>query len=141
MTEEATAEAPPQHMKMDDLVKTYIKLRNKKAQLKKEFDLKVASIDELQDKIEALLLVRFQELGIESVKTDEGTAYSSLKTSVSLADADSFKEFCMRQEDPLTFIDVRVNKSAVLQFKEATGGELPPGVNFSATRTVNFRSS
>lgn len=131
----------PPAMKMDELVKTYIKLRSKKSQLKKEFDNEVAKIDELQDKIEALMLVRFQELGMESVKTDEGTAYVAVRSSASLADADAFKAFCLQQEDPFTFIDVRVNKSAVTQFKEAMGGELPPGVNFTATRVVNFRSS
>lgn len=138
---ETQMEAAHETMKMDDLVRTYIVLRGKKAQMKKDYDARTASIDELQDKIEALLLIRFQEIGVESVRTDEGTAYTAVRTSVSLGDADSFKEFCMRQEDPLTFVEMRVNKSAVLQFKEAMGGELPPGVNFTATRVVNFRSS
>lgn len=136
----ATVESPPP-MKMDELVKTYIKLRNKKSQLKKSYEEEVSKIDELQDKIEALMLVRFQEMGVESVKTDEGTAYVSVRSSASMADADAFKAFCLQQDDPFTFIDVRVNKSAVTQFKEAMGGELPPGVNFTATRVVNFRSS
>jgi hypothetical protein len=140
MTVEMT-ESPAAEMKLDDLVQTYIKLRNKKSKLKKEYEEKVESIDELQDKIEALMLLRFQEMGIESAKTSEGTAYVSVRTSASLGDADAFKEFCQRQDDPFTFVDVRVNKSAVLQYKEAMGGELPPGVNFTATRVVNFRSS
>jgi len=128
-------------MKMDDLVKTYIKLREKKSQLKAEFDANTARYDELQDKIEALLLHRFGELGIDSVRTEKGTAYSSVRSSVSIADWDSFRAFCEAQEDPFTFIDRKASKTAIEQYKSANDDQLPPGLNWSSTRVVNFRRS
>lgn len=128
-------------MKMDDLVKTYIRLREKKSQRKADFDTDIAKYDELQDKIEALLLLKFGELGIDSVRTEKGTAYASVRSSVSIADWDSFRTFCEAQDDPFTFIDRKASKTAIEQYKSANDDQLPPGVNWSATRVVNFRRS
>jgi hypothetical protein len=128
-------------MKMDDLVKTYIRLREKKSQRKADFDTDIAKYDELQDKIEALLLLKFGELGIDSVKTERGTAYASVRSSVSIADWDSFRTFCEAQDDPFTFIDRKASKTAIEQYKSANDDQLPPGLNWSATRVVNFRRS
>jgi hypothetical protein len=126
---------------MDDLVKTYIRLREKKSQRKADFDTDIAKYDELQDKIEALLLLKFGELGIDSVKTERGTAYASVRSSVSIADWDSFRTFCEAQDDPFTFIDRKASKTAIEQYKSANDDQLPPGLNWSATRVVNFRRS
>lgn len=127
-------------MKMDDLVQKFIQLRTKKSQLKAAYDAEVAKYDNLQDKIEALLLLRFSEMGIDSVKTDQGTAYSSTRTSASLADWDSFKMFCEAQEDPYQYLDRRANKTAIEQYR-AANDDLPPGINWSETRVINFRKS
>lgn len=127
-------------MKMDDLVETYIKIREKKSQLKAEYDEKVSKFDAVQDKIEALLLQRFGEMGVDSVKTTNGTAYTSVRSSATLADWDAFKAFIEQQDDPYFFVERRVSKSAVEQYK-AANDDLPPGVNWSETRTVNFRRS
>lgn len=127
-------------MKMDDLVETYIKIREKKSKLKAEYDAKVGKFDEVQDKIEGLLLQRFGELGVDSVKTASGTAYTSVRCSASLADWDVFREFLSQQEDPFMYVERRVSKAAVEQYK-AANEDLPPGVNWSEMRTVNFRRS
>jgi hypothetical protein len=125
-------------MKMDDLVLKYIQTREKKSQLKAAYDADKGKYDTLQDKIEALLLLRFKELGIDSIKTEFGTAYSSTLTSATMADWDAFRTFCQAQADPFQFLDRKANKSAVEQYR-ASNDELPPGINWSETRTVNFR--
>lgn len=127
-------------LRMDDLVETFIKIREKKAKLKAEYTAKVAEFDAVADKIEAALLARFQEMGVDSVKTPSGTAYASARSSASVADWDSFKAFCLLQEDPLGYVERRVSKEAVEQFK-AENEDLPPGVNWSVTRVINFRRS
>ena len=123
-------------MKMDDLVKTYIQVREKKSRLKAEYDARVAECDKVQDKIEALLLLKFDELGTTSFKTPEGTAAMSLRTSVSIADWDTFFGF-VKDNDAFDLLDRRASKTAIEQFKSANG-ELPPGLNYSATRVVGF---
>ena len=125
-------------MKIDELVQAYIKTRDKKARLKAEYDAACKPTDAVQDKIEAALLVKFGELGVDSAKTPEGTAYLSARTTASIADWDSFRAFCLAQPDPFEFIDRRAAKAAVENFK-SQNAELPPGINWSETRTVNFR--
>lgn len=125
-------------MKMDDLVQRYIEIRNKKAEIKAEYEANVGKYDAALDKIEAVLLQKFNELGVDSVKTSSGTAYVSVRTQATLADWDAYRAFLSKQEDPYMFVERRVSKAAVEQYKTAHE-ELPPGVNWVETRTVNFR--
>jgi glutaredoxin 2 len=125
-------------MKIDQLVEMYIKIRSKLSQLDQEYEEKKRPFKETQDKIEALMLTRFSEMGVDSMKTQSGTAYVAVRTSASVGDWDSFKEFLDRQEDPFMFVERRVSKVAVEQYK-AANKDIPPGVNWSETRAVNFR--
>jgi hypothetical protein len=127
-------------MKIDDLIAKYIKVRDAKSQLKAKYEAEAARYTELQDKIEAVLLAKFAELGVESVRSQGGTAYVSTRTSASMADWDTFRAFCESQDDPFVFLDRRVSKAAVEQYR-AANDDLPPGVNWTETRVVNFRKS
>ncbi|NVN99281.1 MAG: hypothetical protein HXX17_08155 [Geobacteraceae bacterium] len=124
-------------MKMDEIVKTYIQVREKKSQLKAAFEEEQAKYTALQDKLEALILAKFQEMGIESTRTDYGTATATTRSSVSLADPDAFFQF-VKENDAFDMIERRPAKAAVEQYKQATG-DLPPGLNWSETRVVSIR--
>ena len=126
-------------MKMDEIVKTYIKVREKKSQLKAGYDASKAKYDELQDKLEALLLVKFGELGVDSVKTEQGTAYTSVRTTATVADWDILLNF-VKENDAYEMLERRVSKTAVEQYK-AANDDLPPGINYGSERVVNFRKS
>ena len=124
-------------MKVDEVVGKYIELRDKKAQMKKACDDKVAKIDAVLSKLEAGLLKFFEESGQESAKTQYGTAYTQLRESVTVASRDDYFDF-VREEDRWDMLESRANKTAVLQYKEEHG-ELPPGLNYRAERIVNIR--
>lgn len=124
-------------MKLDELVRKYIQIREKRSRLKVEYEEKVAPYVEAQDRIEAMLLSLFGELGVDSVKTSEGTAYTATRVSVTVADWDAFLAF-VKTNDAYEMIERRVSKTAVEQYK-AANEDLPPGVNWSETRVVNFR--
>jgi len=126
-------------MTIDELVNTYRRLREKKAVLKGEYDEKVKPVDAAMDRIEAALIDIFNKTGVESVKTPHGTAYTSTKTSATIADWDSFLEF-VKQHGAYELLEHRASKVAIEQFK-AANDELPPGVNWSAVRSVNFRAN
>jgi len=125
---------------IEELVQKFIKIREKKSELKAEYDAEVSKYEAVQNKIEGVLLQRFGEMGVDSVKTPAGTAYTSVRSSATLADWDVFKDFIGQQDDPWFFVERRVSKVAVEQYK-AANDDLPPGVNWSETRTVNFRRS
>lgn len=126
-------------MKLSELVAKYIELRDKKAQFKADYDSKVAKLDENLEKIEAVLLKTFDQTGMESVKTEFGTAYTSTRTTASVADPDAFMTYC-RANDAWHLLEKRVSKIAVEQYK-AEHDDVPPGVSYRAERTVNIRRS
>lgn len=125
-------------MTLDDMVAKYMQLREMKAELKKRYQVKAERIDEGMNRIEAEILKRFTEQGIQSSKTAHGTPYIQLRESVTVADRDIFFQEAINS-GALEWLEARANKTAVLQYKEAHG-ELPPGLNYRAERVVNIRS-
>lgn len=126
-------------MKMSDLVSKYVEAREKKAQFKAEYDMKVAKLDQVMMKIESKLLEIFQETGMDSVKTEFGTAYTTTRTTASVADREAFMEY-IRANDEWPLMEVRASKAAIEQYK-SIHEELPPGINWREERVVNVRRS
>jgi hypothetical protein len=126
-------------MKLSDLVGKYIELRDKKYALKHDYDFKAAKIDEVLDKIEAKLLETFDSAGMDSCKTEFGTAYSSTRSTASVADPETFMKYVVENQE-WSLLEKRVAKLAVEQFK-AANGDIPPGVNYREERVVNIRRS
>ena len=126
-------------MKLDELVANYIKLRDKKSLLKKQYDEKVAKVDAVMDKMEAIILKTFQDSGIDSARTDAGTAYISTRTSATVASREELFQWIQEDfEERSIFLENRVSKVAVEQFK-AANDDLPPGVNFRSELVVGVR--
>ena len=73
-------------MKLSEAVSLYIQMRDKKTQMKAEFDASIAPLNEKMDKLEAKLLDVFNKTGMDSVKTEFGTAYATTRTTASIAD-------------------------------------------------------
>ena len=127
-------------MKLSEAVSLYIQLRDQKAQMKAAFDEQVAPLQAKMDKLEAKLLEVFNQTGMDSVKTEFGTAYSTVRTTASVADRDTFMDYVKANEE-WALLEVRVSKTAVEQFRSANDNELPPGVNIREERVVNVRRS
>ena len=126
-------------MKLDELVANYIKLRDKKSLLKKQYDEKVAKVDAVMDKMEAIILKTFQDSGIDSARTDAGTAYISTRTSATVGSREELFQWIQKDFDERSiFLENRVSKVAVEQYK-AANDDLPPGVNFRSEVTVGVR--
>lgn len=124
--------------KADTLVKKYLQLRDKKAEIQQKHKEELAPYNEAMEKIEAMLLQTFEQMGVESVKTRYGTPYISLRETVSVASRDDYIGF-VKENEAWEFLESRANKSAVLAYKEEHG-ELPPGINYRAERKINVRS-
>lgn len=127
-------------MKISEAVELYIKMRDKKAQMKATYEESVRPLTEKMEKLEAKLLHIFNETGMDSVKTPLGTAYSSTRTSVSIADRDAFIGF-VKETGDFNMLELRPSRSAIPEFAEMNNGELPPGINISTMRVVNVRRS
>ena len=124
-------------MKLSEAVSIYIKMRDKKAQMKADFDASVAPLTEKMDKLEAKLLDVFNKTGVDSVKTEFGTAYTTTRVTASVADREIFMTH-VKENDDWALLEVRASKTAVEQYRE-TNNDLPPGVSIREERVVNVR--
>jgi phage host-nuclease inhibitor protein Gam len=126
-------------MKLSEAVELYIKMRDRKAELKAEFDAKVAPLNEKMDKLEAKLLDVFNQTGMDSVKTEFGTAYATTRVTASVADKEVFMNH-IKEHDDWGLLEVRASKTAVDQYR-SVHDDIPPGVSMREERVVNVRRS
>lgn len=124
---------------INDLVELYIKLRETKAVAKKAFEKKLAPVNSAMAEIEGKLLANMQQLGVDSFKTEGGTAYKSRRTSAKMEDWDVFFQYVL-DNGASELLERRASKAAVEEFRDAHD-ELPPGVGWSEEVTVNFRKT
>lgn len=126
-------------MKLSEAVEMYIKMRDKKAEMKADFDASIAPLNEKMEKLEAKLLDVFNKTGMDSVKTEFGTAYATTRSTASIADREVFMDYVKANEE-WSLLEARVSKTAVEQFR-SIHDDLPPGVNVRTERVVNVRRS
>ncbi len=126
-------------MKLSEAVSIYIKMRDKKAQMKAEFDASIAPLNEKMEKLEAKLLDVFNKTGMDSVKTEFGTAYTTTRVTASVADREIFMTH-IKENDDWALLEVRASKTAVEQYRD-NNNDLPPGISMREERVVNIRRS
>jgi len=123
-----------------DLVRVYIKLRETRAVRKAEYDTADSEDKLKQERIEGEFLTRFNERGLSSVSAEGvGTAYRSSRVSATVADWNALLPFIQANE-AWEMLEHRVSKAAVEQYR-AANDDLPPGVNWTESATINFRRS
>ena len=105
--------------------------------MKADFDASVAPLTEKMDKLEAKLLDVFNKTGVDSVKTEFGTAYTTTRVTASVADREIFMTH-VKENEEWALLEVRASKTAVEQYRE-TNNDLPPGVSIREERVVNVR--
>jgi len=126
-------------IKIDKVVTAYIQLRDKKAVMKKEYDEAKAEIDSQLTDLENFIMEQTNLLGVDSFKTEAGTAYRHEVISATVGDWDKTLQF-IQNNDAWNLLEHRVSKKAVEEYKEAHG-EVPPGVNFNSMYAIGVRRS
>jgi hypothetical protein len=124
-------------MNAEELVKAYIAIRDKKAEIKARQAEELKPYDTALIKLEGAMQELLDQTGVESLKTAAGTAYKTTRTSVTIADKAAFMDHIEKNHD-FDLLDVRANKTAIEGYLEAHQ-DLPPGVNIVRMSAVNFR--
>jgi hypothetical protein len=122
---------------VEDVIKGYVKLRDKKTELKRGHTEELAPINEKMALVEGWLLRDLTTRKVQSQKTAEGTAFIQKSTTATVKDRDAFLDF-VRKNEMWDLIENRVAKSVVVDHLENTG-EVIPGVNYEATQVVRVR--
>lgn len=124
-------------MKVDEVVAAYVKLRDIKEAKKRKHSEELAPINEKMQVIESWLQNHLQVEGVDSMKTKAGTAFLQTSSSATVKDWGATLDF-VKQNDEWSFLEARVNKTAVKDFIASTG-EVPPGVKYEETIVTRVR--
>lgn len=123
--------------KVGVVVKGYVALRDKLRELDDAHEQKRKPIVDMINQLSGQMQEFLDKSGSKSVKTADGTFYQSTRYTTSLADPAAFMEYVINNQR-YDLLDRRANATAVKQFVEETGN-LPPGTNLNALRTVGVR--
>lgn len=125
-------------MDVSKLARAYVRLRDTRAERKKEFEAGDNVLKEHMETIENHMLKLLTEQGIESVKTEAGTFYRQEDVIPQGSDWGAFYQF-VREHDAFDFLEKRITKNAVKQYMEQNEGALPPGVSVFRKFVVRVR--
>ena len=120
----------------DKLAEVYIKIREAKAKLKREFDEKYARMEEQQNQIKRALLQYCKDEGLESFRTAHGTVARRVSTRYWTNDWPSMYKFVLEHEVP-EFFEKRLNQTSVRQYLEENPEAVPPGLNADSQYTIS----
>ena len=122
----------------EKLTSVYIKIRDKRAELQKQFKEEDGKLVEQLDKVKAALLDFCEEQGVKSMKTSAGLFYRSIRTRYWTNDWDEMNKFIVEHQIP-EFYEKRLNQSNVRQFLEENPDLLPKGLNVGSEYTITVR--
>jgi len=119
----------------DRLVATYVKIRDKRAELAREYEKQDKQLEDQLELVTHKLLDLCRETGVESMRTSAGTVSRSVSTRFWTSDWASMHEF-IREHDALNLLEQRIHQGNLKAFMEANPGEVPKGLNSDSKYTV-----
>ena len=123
---------------IDKIVAVYVKIRNAKEDLTREYDAKIADLDEQMRVLKQKLLDVSKETGVTSFKTEHGTAYRTIKNRYWTNDWESFYGF-MRQHGAMELLEKRIHQTNMREFLEDNPEVHPPGLNVDQEYETTIR--
>ena len=123
---------------VEQLVKAYIKMRDARQHLQREFDEADDRIKQQQDAVQQALLELCKETGTDGLKTSAGTVTRTVKTRYWTSDWNSMKNF-IKENDAFELLEQRVHQTNMKSFLEENPNLMPPGMNIDSRYTITVR--
>lgn len=130
--------------KVDKIIAAYIKIRDEKSKITREYKDATGVLDEQLDKLAAVLSAKLTEVGTDSFKTSEGTAFKATKDQVGVLEIEEFREFLALETAggdkakateifnnfPWHFFTKTVSKPSVVAYMKDHDGQIPDGLRY-----------
>lgn len=129
-----------QSVPVDKLAGIYIKIRDARAKLKSDYEVKDTELQEQMDVIEEQLLEACKSIGADSIRTAAGTVIRSVKNRYWTNDWDSMYSF-VREHDAFGLLERRIHQTNMKQFIEENPNLLPMGLNTDSRYSIVVRRS
>jgi hypothetical protein len=124
----------------DKLVDIYIKIRDKRDELKRQFEEEYAKLEEQLSLISGEMLEVCKENNADSIKTPVGTIMRRVDTRFWTNDWDSFYEF-VQENDAYGLFEKRIHQGNMKQFLEENPDRLPKGLMSDSKYKITVRRS
>ena len=123
---------------IEKIVATYIKMRDTKDALYKEYTAKASEIEEQMASLKHKLIEISKETGVTSFSTPYGVAYRTVKNRYWTNDWESFYSF-MREHGTMELLEKRIHQTNMKEFLENKPDVHPPGLNIDSEYEITIR--
>jgi len=125
---------------LEKLTRIYIKMRDKKAEITHELEEKISKVEMDMKAVKTAILDHMKEIGAESLRTDAGTVYRTVRTTYSTTDWESMGKFILEHGVP-ELLEKRIQQTNMKAFLEDNPDVLPPGLNANMEYSVTIKRS
>jgi phage host-nuclease inhibitor protein Gam len=122
------------------LVAVYIKMRDAKDAIAREYEAKVNEIKEQMEAIEQALLEICKTTGQDGGRTTHGTFSRTVKTRYWTNDWGSMHSF-IKEHDAIHLLEQRIHQTNMQEFLRDNPGTLPQGLNADSRYSITVRRS
>jgi hypothetical protein len=138
--DDTVQEAPPSTVNLDKLAEVYIKIRDKRTQLKQAFEAKDNELDEQMQVLSDEMLEVCKRLEADSVRTQHGTIIRSVKSRYWTNDWDSMYQV-IKEHGAFGLLEKRLHQTNMKEFLAENPSFYPIGLNVENSYTVVVRRS
>lgn len=124
---------------VDTVVQAYLKLRDKRSDLKKAYDTEDATLKTKMERLETWLMETMQKTGSTQLGSSHGTAYQQTVMKGNCSDWPSFWGYCA-ENGRFDMLEKRISVKTIQEHYQETG-EMPPGINVNPELRVIIRKS
>ena len=125
---------------VDKLVNVYIKMRDKRATLLREYEEQGEAIKQQMEVLESKLLDLCKSIGADSLKTSHGTVIRTVKTRYWTSDWGSMHKFIMEHNMP-ELLEKRISQTTMKQLLDENPDMMPPNMDIDNRYAVTIRRS
>lgn len=122
----------------EKLVKIFLKIRDKRADIQRAFDVEDKALKEQLDMIKEALLEYCKENDLQSASTTSGTFYRSARTKYWTSDWDQLYKFILENEVP-ELLERRIAQGNLSTFLEENPNLSPKGLQADSVYTISVR--
>ena len=123
---------------LDQLTAVYLKIRDTRAENKREFENVDKDLEEQQKMLAEQMLDSCKEIGADSIKTPHGTIIRSVKSKYWTGDWDSMYNF-IKEHDAFGLLEKRLHQTNMKDFLNENPDVMPMGLNVENEYTVVVR--
>jgi hypothetical protein len=140
MDDTVQGEPTPDTKTLAELTEVYIKIRDKRAENKRTFELEDKDLEEQQSLLGNGMLEVCKQFDADSIRTPHGTIIRSVKSRYWTNDWDSMYQF-IKEQGAFGLLEKRLHQTNMKDFLSENPDLLPMGLNVESEYTVTVRRS